>query len=39
MEPHATLAAGQALVGIVLLTFIPLVLATVLHPLRERSRR
>jgi hypothetical protein len=39
MEPHATLAAAQALLGIVVLSFVPLVLATLLRPVRERSRR
>lgn len=39
MDPHATLAAAQALLGITLLSFLPLLLATLLHPLRDRSRR
>jgi len=39
MDPHATLGAARALLGIVLLSFVPLVLATLLRPLRERGRR
>lgn len=39
MTPHATLAAAQALLGITLLAFVPLVLLTLLRPLRETRRR
>jgi len=39
MTPHATLAAAQALVGISILAFLPLVLVTLLRPLRDRSGR
>lgn len=39
MTPHATLAAAQALLGISLLAFLPLVLVTLLRPLRAPARR
>lgn len=39
MDPHATLAAAKVLLGITLLSFVPLVLATLLRPVRERGRR
>ena len=39
MTPHPTLAAAQALLGITLLAFLPLVLVTLLRPLREPRRR
>jgi hypothetical protein len=39
MPPHATLAAAQALLGITLLAFVPLVLATLMRPLRDARRR
>jgi hypothetical protein len=35
MDPQAALAAAQALLGITLLAFVPLGLATLLVPLRE----
>jgi len=34
MDPQAKLAAAQALLGITLLAFVPLVLATLMKPLR-----
>lgn len=39
MTPHATLATAQALLGITLLAFLPLVLATLLRPSRDSRRR
>jgi len=35
MDPQAKLAAAQALLGIVLLSFVPVVLLTLLAPLRD----
>jgi hypothetical protein len=35
MEPHTTLAAAQTLLGITLLAFLPLVVATLVRPLRD----
>lgn len=37
MDPQAKLAAAQALLGITLLAFLPLLLATLLKPLRAPS--
>jgi len=37
MDPQAKLAAAQALLGIALLAFLPLLLATLLKPLRDTS--
>jgi len=37
MDPHTRLAAAQALLGITLLLFVPVVLMTVLAPLRSSS--
>ena len=39
MDPQAKLAAAQALLGIVLLSFLPLTLLTLLRPLRNTGRR
>lgn len=39
MTPHATLAAAQVLLGITILAFVPLVLATLVRPLRDARRR
>lgn len=40
MDPQAKLAAAQVLLGITLLSFVPLVVLTLLAPLREvRSGR
>ena len=39
MTPHATVAAAQAMLGITILAFVPLVLLTLLRPLRETRRR
>jgi len=35
MDPQARIAAAQALLGIMVLAFVPLVLATLLKPIRD----
>jgi hypothetical protein len=37
MDPQAKLAAAQALLGITLLAFLPILLATLLKPLRNSA--
>lgn len=39
MDPHAKLAAAQALLGITLLAFLPILLVTLLNPLRHSTTR
>ncbi|HEY8516200.1 MAG TPA: hypothetical protein VIS07_11860 [Candidatus Binatia bacterium] len=39
MDLHGKLSAAQVLLGLTLLTFVPLVLTTLLAPLRVRAER